>query len=291
LNAPHLLFDRKLLESRARRARNAGAERFLLERAGEEMSGRLAAVTRRFEAVMDVGTPDHAALRASLTGGGQIGRIDQATVDPETEIVNAPSGNYDLAVSALAMQWFNDLPGALVQIKRLLKPDGLLLAAMIGGDTLIELRQSLAAAEEEIEGGVSPRVSPFVEVRTLGSLLQRAGFALPVTDTDRVTARYANALELMRDLRRMGAANALFERSRKPLRRATLFRAAEIYAERFADADGRVRATFEILWMSGWVPHQSQQQPLKPGSAKARLADALRAIEIPAGDKTGPKKN
>jgi hypothetical protein len=153
------------------------------------------------------------------------------------------------------------------------------------------LRQSLAAAEEALEGGVSPRVSPFVEVRTLGSLLQRAGFALPVTDTDRITVRYESALGLMRDLRRMGATNALIERSRKPLRRTTLFRAAEIYAERFADNDGRVRATFEILWMSGWVPHESQQQPLKPGSAKARLADALRAIEIPAGDKAGPKKN
>jgi SAM-dependent methyltransferase len=291
LNAPHLLFDRNLLEIRVRRARKAGAERFLLDRVNEEIAGRLAAVTRRFETALDIGTPDHAALHASLIAGGQIGKLDQAGVDLATETVTARAGNYDLAVSALAMQWFNDLPGVLAQIKRLLKPDGLLLAAMIGGDTLIELRQSLAAAEEALEGGVSPRVSPFVEVRTLGSLLQRAGFALPVTDTDRITVRYESALGLMRDLRRMGATNALIERSRKPLRRGTLFRAAEIYAERFADGDGRIRATFEILWMSGWAPHQSQQQPLKPGSAKARLADALRAIEIPAGDKAGPKKN
>ncbi len=291
MNAPHLLFDRKLLGVRQRRARKAGAEIFLLDRVAEEMAERLAAVTRRFETALDIGTPEHAALHNHLASSGQIGKIDNADADLATETVTAASQNYDLAVSALGMQWFNDLPGVLAQIKRLLKPDGLLLCALIGGDTLTELRQSLAAAELELEGGVSPRVSPFIEVRTLGSLLQRAGFALPVADADRIIVRYANALELMRDLRRMGAANILIERSRKPLRRKTLFRAIEIYAERFADADGRVRATFEVLWMSGWVPHQSQQQPLKPGSAKVRLADALRAIEIPAGDKAGPKKN
>jgi SAM-dependent methyltransferase len=291
VNAPHLLFDRKLLEIRARRARNAGAERFLLDRAMEELVERLAAVTRRFEAVLDIETPDADALRQSLIQTGQIGKIDEAKVDLVTESIAAPSNDYDLAVSALAMQWFNDLPGVLAQIKRLLKPDGLLLASMVGGDTLFELRAALAAAEEELEGGISPRVSPFVEVRTLGSLLQRAGFALPVTDIDRVTVRYASALELMRELRRMGAANALIERSRKPLRRKTLFRAAEIYSERYADADGRIRATFEILWLSGWAPHESQQQPLKPGSAKTRLADALRVVEMPTGEKAGPKKN
>ncbi len=254
------------------------------------MTARLGAVTRHFEDAVDIGSPDPVALRGNLAGT-QVGSVDRAEVDLETETVNAPSREYDLAVSALAMQWFNDLPGVLAQAKRLLKPDGLLLAALIGGDTLTELRESLAAAELELEGGVSPRVSPFVEVRTLGGLLQRAGFALPVADTDRIIVRYATALELMRDLRRMGATNILIERSRKPLRRRTLLRAVEIYGERFTDQDGRVRATFEILWMSGWAPHESQQKPLKPGSAKARLADALRAIEIPAGEKTGPKKN
>jgi SAM-dependent methyltransferase len=283
LNAPHLLFDRRLLESRKRRQRDSA--RFLMNRAEEELAERLLGITRSFEQTLIVGTYETSSLAAKF------GKIKRGDVDPDTEIVKASGSGYDLAISLLEMQWFNDLPGVLTQIKRLLKPDGLLLAAMIGGETLTELRQSLADAESEVEGGISPRVSPFVEVRTLGGLLQRAGFALPVTDVDRVTVRYASALELMRDLRFMGATNALRERSRKPLRRQTLFRAMEIYQERFADADGRVRATFEILWLSGWAPHESQQQPLKPGSAKTRLADALRAVEIPAGEKTGRKKN
>jgi SAM-dependent methyltransferase len=182
----------------------------------------------------------------------------------------------DLVISALALQFVNDLPGVLAQIRRALKPDGLLLAAMIGGDSLTELRQAFAAAEAEREGGVSPRVAPFADLRDIGALLQRAGFALPVTDVDRVVVRYGNAFALMQDLRRMGATNVLIERRRTPTRRATLLRMAEIYAERFADADGRIRATFDIIWLSGWAPHASQQQPLKPGSAKASLAEAVK---------------
>jgi hypothetical protein len=166
-----------------------------------------------------------------------------------------------------------------------LKPDGLFLAALLGGDTLNELRQSFAVAESELEGGVSPRVAPFADVREMGALLQRAGFALPVTDVDRITVRYATPFRLLRDLRRMGAANPLVERRRVPLRRATLMRAVEVYAERFADPDGKVRATFDIVWLSGWSPHESQQQPLRPGSARQRLADALGTSEIPANEK------
>jgi hypothetical protein len=158
---------------------------------------------------------------------------------------------------------------------------------MVGGESLVELREAFAQAEAEVESGVSPRVAPFADLRDLGALLQRAGFALPVTDVDRVTVRYASPLALMHDLRRMGAANALAERRRTPLRRSTLRRLVEIYAEKFADPDGRVRATFEIVWLSGWAPHQSQQQPLKPGSAKTRLADALRTQEISTGEKAG----
>jgi len=189
-------------------------------------------------------------------------------------------------VSALALQCVNDLPGALVQIRRALKPDGLFLAALADGDTLTELRQSFAEAESEIEAGISPRVAPFADVRALGDLLRRAGFALPVADSDRYTLRYATPFALMRELRRMGAGNALIARRRMPLRRVTLMRMAEIYRQRFADSDGRVRATFELVWLSGWAPHASQQQPLKPGSAQTRLADALGTPEIPAGEKT-----
>ncbi len=291
MNAPHRIFDRQLLRARQQRAARLGAENFLLERAAFELFERLATITRSFSCAALIEVEGDLDLERRLLATGKVAAVERLAIDDTTEAVSGEPGRYDLAISLLSMQWLNDLPGVLAQCKRLLKPDGLLLAAMIGGDTLTELRDALASAESEIEGGISPRVLPFVEIRTLGGLLQRAGLALPVTDVDRVSVRYANALELMRDLRRMGAGNILVERSRRPLRRATLFRAAEIYRERYADADGRLRATFEILWLSGWSPHESQQQPLKPGSAKARLADALRAIEIPAGDKTGRKQN
>ena len=291
LNAPHIIFDRDLLRARQRRAEKTGAEKFLLERAAEELFERLGTISRKFARAVLIGMPDAGALKTRLLVSGQIETIDIIGIDDAAETVGGEIAQYDLAISLLSIHWLNDLPGVLAQSKRLLKPDGLLLAAMIGGDTLTELRDALASAESQIEGGISPRVSPFVEVRMLGGLLQRAGLALPVTDVDRVTVRYANALELMRDLRRMGATNALIERSRKPLKRATLFRAADIYRERYASEDGRIRATFEILWLSGWAPHESQQQPLRPGSAKTRLADALRAVEFPAGEKIGVKKN
>ena len=208
-------------------------------------------------------------------------------IEGTAEALPFRDASLDLVVSALALQFVNDLPGALIQVRRALKPDGLFLAALLGGDTLTELRQSFAAAETEIEGGVSPHVAPFADVRDLGALLQRAGFALPVTDVDRLTVRYSTAFALMHDLRRMGATNALVARRRVPLRRKTMLRMAEIYAERFADPDGRLRATFDVIWLSGWAPHESQQQPLKPGSAQTRLADALGAKEVGAGEKAG----
>jgi hypothetical protein len=190
----------------------------------------------------------------------------------------------------LSLQLVNDLPGVLAQVRRALKPDGLLLAAMLGGNTLFELRTALLAAEEEVEGGASPRVAPFADVRDLGGLLQRAQFALPVVDAETVVVTYADPLALMRELRGMGAANVLRARSRKPLRRATLLRSLEIYAQRFGLAGGRIPATFEILTLTGWAPHESQQKPLQPGSAKMRLADALRTTEHPAGDIARPDK-
>jgi hypothetical protein len=171
------------------------------------------------------------------------------------------------------------VPRRAIPRRRALKPDGLLLAAMLGGDTLIELRQSFAAAEVDLEGGISPRVAPSADLRDVGGLLQRAGFALPVTDIDTVVVRYASAFALMQDLRRMGATNILVERRRAPTRRATLLRMAEIYAERFSDPDGRIRARFEIVWLSGWAPDASQPKPLKPGSATASLADAVRGMK------------
>lgn len=270
---PPALFDRALLHARQRRAQALGAVTFLLDRVAEDMSDRLAAVMREFHAPADLWTSGEglAGLRARLPSTDRIA-LDAAGSE---KLPFAPE-SLDLVVSALALQFINDLPGVLAQIRRALKPDGLLLAAMIGGDSLTELRQAFAAAEAECEGGVSPRVAPFADLRDIGALLQRAGFALPVTDVDRVVVRYGNAFALMQDLRRMGAANALIERRRAPTRRATLLRMAEIYAERFADADGRIRATFDIIWLSGWAPHASQQQPLKPGSAKASLAEAVK---------------
>ncbi len=197
--------------------------------------------------------------------------------DPEA-LPFAPE-SLDLVVSALALQTVNDLPGVLSQIRRALRPDGLLIAGFLGAGTLSELREAFAIAESDTLGGISPRVAPFADLRDLGGLLQRAGFALPVTDVDRVVVRYGDPLALLNDLRRMGAANPLADRRRTPLLRKTLARLFEVYAERFSDPDGRLRATFEIAWISGWAPHESQQKPLRPGSAKARLADALKVPE------------
>ena len=297
-----LIFDRALIRRRRRRAAALGPATFLLDRVAEDLADRLATVLRRFDLAVDLGTPGD-AVRAALARLGSVGAIVAAPATPDGNTTHArPTGkiviadeealpfrdtSLDLIVSALALHFVNDLPGALVQIRRALKPDGLFLAALFGGETLAELRQSFAAAESDVEGGASPRVAPFADLRELGGLLQRAGYALPVTDTDRLIVRYNSAFDLMHDLRRMGATNALFARRRTPLKRATLMRMAEIYARRFADADGRIRATFEIVWLSGWAPHPRQQQPLKPGAARARLADALATREISAGEKAG----
>lgn len=276
-NTAPLLFDRALLRARQDRASRGEPATFLLDRVIEDIDERLQAVTRKFSDVADVWTPGttlQELLRGRVTSIGHLGAA-------ESEALSLQPESLDLAVSALALQFANDLPGVLAQIRRALKPDGLLLAAMIGGDTLTELRQSFAAAEAECEGGVSPRVAPFADLRDIGSLLQRAGFALPVTDVDRVVVRYDSAFKLMQDLRRMGATNILIERRRTPTRRATLVRMAQIYGERFADPDGRIRATFDVIWLSGWAPHESQQKPLKPGSAKASLEAAVKRATEP----------
>jgi SAM-dependent methyltransferase len=266
------LFDRALLRARLDRARRGGPATFLLDRVREDMEERLQAVTRNFSAIAEIWTPDE-LLRKPLADRFQsVTRIDL----DRSETLRLPPESLDLVISALAFQFVNDLPGVLAQIRRALKPDGLLLAAMIGGDTLTELRQSFAAAEAECEGGVSPRVAPFADLRDIGGLLQRAGLALPVTDVDRIVVRYDNAFALMQDLRRMAATNILIERRRTPTRRATMLRMAQIYGERFSDSDGRIRATFDVVWLSGWAPHESQPKPLRPGSAKASLEAAVR---------------
>jgi SAM-dependent methyltransferase len=281
------IFDRKLMRLRQARALARGPETFLIDRVAADLGERLEAVLRTFDRAADIGTPTD-AVRRVLKASGKVAAIYGGdSVVADEEVLPFADGSLDLVVSALALQFVNDLPGTLIQIRRALKPDGLLLAALLGGDTLIELREAFAEAEAEIEGGVSPRVAPFADVRALGGLLQRAGFALPVVDSDRLTVRYDSVFALMRDLRRMGATNILRERRRTPLKRATLAKLADIYARRFADNDGRLRATFEIVWLSGWTPHDSQQKPLKPGSATARLADALGSKEISTGEKTG----
>jgi SAM-dependent methyltransferase len=285
-----LVFDRVMLRRRQARARALGPETFLIDRIAADLADRLGAVLREYPVVVDLGTPND-AVRTALGNITSIGTLFRAAALPDADVIaddealSFRDGSLDLVVSALALQFVNDLPGALVQIRRALKPDGLFLGALLGGDTLTELRQSFAAAEAEIEGGVSPRVAPFADVREMGALLQRAGFALPVTDVERLTVRYSSPFFLMGELRRMGATNILVERRRGLLRRDTLKRMAQIYAQRFADPDGKVRATFEIIWLSGWAPHEGQQKPLRPGSAQTRLADALGTREISAGEK------
>jgi len=290
------IFDNAVGHLRRERARalNVEGADFLLAAAVDDLMDRLATIKRGFGVAIDIGTPT-SLLAESLRASAQVGRVVRldrhhdagadAVADPEAIPLRDQSA--DLIVSALALQTVNDLPGIFAQARRALRPDGLFLATLLGGETLFELRQSLAAAEAEITGGASPRVAPFAEIRAAGALLQRAGLALPVTDVDRKIVRYDSALHLMRDLRAMGATNTLTERSRKPLPRAVLFRAIEIYAERFSDPDGRVRATFDLVFLSGWAPDESQQKPLRPGSAKVRLADALNAVEQSAGEKTG----
>lgn len=283
------IFDAPLLIERRRRALAKavpGGADFLLERAADDLADRLSAVQRSFAtgaALFGVTSAPATALRAS----GKVGEVlrveaDASFLDGGEGMVAAPGHlplppeSIDLAVSVLSLQEENDIPGLLVQIRRALKPDGLFLGVMAGAGTLAELRDSLLAAETELAGGASPRVAPFTDVRDAGALLQRAGFALPVADVEPVTARYDTMFHLMADLRAMGVSNALLARSRRPVGRAFFARAAQIYAERFADPDGRVRATFSLLWLSGWAPHASQQQPLKPGSATVSLKDALK---------------
>lgn len=300
----HRIFDRELLAMRrARAAARLGTGRnvdFLLREAARDIADRVSFIKRDFPLALDLGGHT-GALADALAGLPNVGTVLRAErvaallkdrpaprLVCDEEFLPFAHGTLDLVVSGLSLHWVNDLPGALAQITRALKPDGLFLAALLGGETLWELRAALTEAESDITGGAAPRVAPFVEVREMGGLLQRAGLALPVADSDRLTIAYDDMIALMRDLRAMGATNVLLERARKPLRRDVLARAGALYTKRHARADGRITATFEIVTATGWRPHESQQKPLRPGAARTRLADALGTREVSAGDKARP---
>ncbi|HEY2483157.1 MAG TPA: methyltransferase domain-containing protein [Caulobacteraceae bacterium] len=304
MTQPPRLFDRDLHRQRlTRAARQGGRADFLKRRAAEDLTLRLEAINRRFPLAVDLGARGGGFAQA-LAASDATGKIDvlvqadlsaamlaQAqgprVVADEARMPFAPE-SLDLIVSSLALHWVDDLVGALVQIRLALKPDGLFLGALFGGASLTELRQCLTEAEVELTGGAGPRVSPFLDAYDGAALMQRAGFALPVVDVDKVIVRYDHPLRLAADLRAMGETNVLLDRPRQPLTRPILARACALYQQRFGAADGRIPATFEIITLTGWAPHPDQQQPLRPGSAKARLADALHAREQDAGDKAKP---
>lgn len=280
------IFDRKARAQRLHRAARRSGGSFLIEEAANGVADRAGAANRRFHNALDIGSAGIAFEIVRPVAD----RWTRATFS-ENDVLEPPGQQFDLAVSVLALHAVNDLPGALIQIRRALKPDGLFVAALLAGDTLKELRESFAAGEETISGGVSPRVAPFADVRDLGGLLQRAGFNLPVADTERTTVRYRQFETLVNDLRAAGETNALVQRARKPLRRDALAASLAHYRSFHAEEDGRLRATFDIVYLTGWTPHESQQKPLRPGSAKTRLADALGVAEQKAGDAAPVKRD
>jgi len=292
-----VIFDRVAVRrhrERAARQPATGGDRVLREIAGR-LVDRLADTTRRFPLALNLGCRDDLAagrggidvlVNCDLAPAMAV-RAGRPAVVADEEVLPFRAGSFDLVLSLLNLHWTNDLPGALIQIARALKPDGLFLAALWGGETLVELRQAMTRAEAEIRGGASPRVSPFVDIRDAGQLLQRAGFALPVVDSDRLCVHYPDPVTLMHDVRAWGETNALAARERRPLRRQVLTRAGEIYGRDFAAPDGRVRATFQIVYLTGWRPDPGQPRPLRPGSAATRLADALGGEEIGAGEAAG----
>lgn len=282
------IFDRRSVRRhRSRAARNYEDHSFLKDEITDRLVERLEEINRDFETTLDLGSHTGAmgrrlkakhSVSADLSHNMVTGCSGMRLVADE-EFLPFKDSSFDLVISNLAMHWVNDLPGAMVQINRALKPDGLFLASLFGGETLKELRQSLMQAESEVSGGVSPRISPFADVRDVGGLLQRAGFALPVADSDVVTVSYEHPLKLLRDLRGMAETNAVLSRRKSFTSKAVMMRALEIYVQTYGDSDGRVPATFQVIYMTGWRAHESQQKPMKPGSAKMRLADAFKASE------------
>lgn len=297
---PISIFDRRAVRLHRERAAARLAEHdFLLSEVGERLADRLDDIRRSFPLAIDLGCHG-GELGRLLNGRGGIETLVHCDLSPkmvaiappprlacDEEVLPFAPECCDLVLSLLSLHWVNDLPGALAQIRRMLKPDGLFLAAMFGRGTLRELRQAWAEAEHAVEGGVSPRISPFADIRDLGDLLQRAGFALPVADSETIVVSYPDPLRLMADLRGMGEANALMGRRKEMSQRTTLLEAAARYRRRFAAADGRVPATFEIVYLTGWVPHESQPKPLSPGSGVVRLADVLGDNEVPVDEDDG----
>jgi SAM-dependent methyltransferase len=302
------VFDRHLLRAhRDRAAATLPAHDFLFREVATRLVDRLADIRRNFARALDLGCHNGFVIEAAKRlPAGKIGALVQADLSPrmataardntdlptvaaDEEYLPFGDASFDLVLSCASLHHVNDLPGALVQIRQALKPDGVFLAALFGGATLSELRQAWLAAETTQEGGASPRVAPFADLRDAAGLLQRAGFALPVADSDTITVTYDSPLKLMADLRGMGESNVVIERRRSPTRRATLMAAAENYMAQFAGSDGRAPATFQILYLTGWAPAAGQPQALRPGSAQSRLADALEAPERSAGEKAGPR--
>ena len=267
---------------RARRIAKTDAD-FLVRYAADDLALRLSTITKPLKKIADLNNAGSAVFDTLQKTGPDTEVIQTKSsafatsnsIVCEDDIVPFSNSSFDLIVSALNLQFVDDLPGTLIQIRRTLRPDGLFLGMVMGGSTLHELRQSFLAAEAELTGGASARVLPFIDVKDAGHLLQRAGFALPVTDTEHLTVRYAHPLDLMHDLRAMGAANCIHSRPKNFIRREVLNKAIEHYVQHYSDTDGRIRATFEIISLSGWAPHESQQKPLKPGSAQISLKDVL----------------
>jgi NADH dehydrogenase [ubiquinone] 1 alpha subcomplex assembly factor 5 len=290
---PRLFDQAAQRRNRERAAAGYGGFDFLKREAAMRIADRLELMRRDFQLCLDFGCHDGTLTRA-IRATGKIGTVIQA--DPATgfaaragdcgpavvsdyDRLGFAPGSFDAVFSCLTLHWVDDLPGVMTQIRRLLKPDGLCLVNLLGGSTLTELRAALLQAEEELSGGAGPRTAPMADIRDVGALLGRAGLALPVADADRLTITYPDMFRLMADLRGMGEQNALLGRSKVPTARRLFLRAAEIYHDRFAGPDGRIPASFEIITLTGWAPHGSQQQPLRPGSATHRLADSLGATE------------
>jgi SAM-dependent methyltransferase len=285
LNSPPKIFDANAYAQKRERAARRGGESFLLREVAEHLAYRLNAVNRQFETALDLQSRDE-----SFSFLSPFARNWARQELSQSETLSVSPQSVDLVTSVLSLHVINDLPGLLIQIKRALKPDGLFVAAVFSGDTLRELREAFAQGESEVAGGVSPRVAPFADLRDFGALLQRAGFALPVADSERTTVRYRAFVTFTDDLRALGETNVLNERSRKFLRRDVLAATLAHYSAVNAEPDGRLRATFDIAYLTGWAPHESQQKPLRPGSAKTRLADALGIAERSAGDTAPPLK-